>query len=560
MTVPDQTDASLARAASTGDLVAFEQLIRRHQDNLYRQAISYLGCFADSQDAVQDALCGAFERLPSLRDPEKVASWLRTLVRNRCLNILRARQRRNKAEALAEAAPVPSLKDTEPVDETVVHLLCLLPKASATAFRLHYMEGRTVDDIARTLETTPGSVKQRLYRARHQLRQEAIDMATTDADRLPDDFPARVIAHLIESGRCDRLHMRYDEAKEHLHHALEIQPDHPGALLELGRTYGPFGWPDDNQFGALERAARVAPDSLEVTCELAIACRQPGREDRLQAAHNRALDLSEHRLANRPDDIMALKIRARLLILDKAFGEAEHLLRRAVELSSSDQEACFWLARTLDHLDRRAEAQPLYERLCENGEGTFWTVSGHRQRATHLAFRGGDIERAVEHMEEVWRLTRWPNEAMNLIYFLGACERFDRILELYEMVQPERHHPREHATAGVAYAHRGRFEEAQAAWERVLETTGKTPIRAEASLHVARSCFELGQSDRAVGPLEIGMGLDLTDRDALAGKPSTPFWSVWTRWLVECLEALDSHGAPVIPLLDGVRQLAERRS
>ena len=552
MTAPNQTDTSLARAASNGDLVAIELLIRRHQDALYRQALGYLGCSVDAQDAVQDALCRAFERLSSLRDPEKVAPWLRTLVRNRCLNALRARQRRSDAEAQAEA-PSPAVHDTATVDGAAV-LLRSLPTASASAFRMHYLEGRSLDSVARTLGSTTGSVKQRLYRARKQLQQEAIAMATTDADRLPDDFPSRVVAHLIESGRRDRLHMRYDQAQEHFQQALEVEPDHPGTLLELGRTYHPFQWPEGSQFGVLERAARVAPDSLEVACELALACRQPGREDRLQAAHNRALALSEHHLANRPDDILALKIRARLLILDEDFEEAEQLLRRAVELDLSDQEACFWLARTMDHMDRRAEAQPLYERLCENGEGTFWTVSGHRQRATHLAFRGGDIERAVEHMEEVWRLTRWPNEAMNLIYFLGACERFDRITELYEMVQPERHHPREHATAGVAYAHKGRFEEAQAAWERALEATDKTPTRAEASLHLARCLFELGQPERAVDPLDTGMGLNLGDRHALAGNPSTPFWPVWTRWLVECLEALEEYDAPVSSLLEKARQ------
>ena len=165
--------------------------------------------------------------------------------------------------------------------------------------------------------------------------------------------------------------------------------------------------------------------------------------------------------------------------------EAEQLLRRAVELDPADQEAGFCLARVLDRMDRRDEAQPLYEQLCESAGDTFWAYAAHRQRATHLAFRAGDVEGAVEHMEVAWRLTGWANEAGNLIYFLGACERFERIQALYGSVRQEKHQPRVHATAGVAYVYTSRFEEAQAAWERALEATDEMPVRAEATLSPA---------------------------------------------------------------------------
>ena len=40
---------------------------------------------------------------------------------------------------------------------------------------------------------------------------------------------------------------------------------------------------------------------------------------------------------------------------------------------------------------------------------------------------------------------------------------------------------------------------------------------------------------------------------ALAASPGTPFWHVWTRWLVVCLQELDRHGAPVAGLLEAAR-------
>jgi RNA polymerase sigma-70 factor, ECF subfamily len=561
MTAPEPTDAALARAAANGDLAAFERLVHRHQQGLYRQAVGYLGSRADAEDSVQEVFCRAFERLPSLRELEKLGPWLRALLRNHCLNSLRARQRRAVAEGQADSGWV----DTTPppavlADGGASELLHELPGISAEAVRLHYLEGRSIREVAEALGTTPGSVKQRLYRARHQLKKEAIAMATTRADRVSDDFSARVIVHLIESGRQDRLHMRYPQAQAHFYQVLDMETDHPEALLELGRTYDPLGWPDDEQFSVLERAARARPDSLEVACELATACRMPGRQQRLPEVKEHALALSQRRLADRPDDIVALKTQARLLTGDGNHSDAEQLLRSVLEVCPDDPEARFWLARALDRMDRRAEAQPLYERICEDAEGTYWAYLAHRNRATHLAFRDGDIQRAVEHMEEVWRITGKANEAGNLIYFLGACERFDRVLQLYEHTWQDQRHSRVHATAGIAYSASGRPEPAKAAWERAIAGTEQTAVKAEASLHLARTLFDLGQPDLASECIDAGLKLDLSERRTLAQDPTTPFWIVWSRWLVGTLEALLADGArlsagaaPVAVLLEEVR-------
>jgi Flp pilus assembly protein TadD len=61
--------------------------------------------------------------------------------------------------------------------------------------------------------------------------------------------------------------MQYQDAATHLHQALNVEPDNPEALLELGRSYHPFEWPDEEQLGVLDRAARVVPESLEVATE-----------------------------------------------------------------------------------------------------------------------------------------------------------------------------------------------------------------------------------------------------------------------------------------------------
>ena len=99
MNTAGTSDDSLARAAAAGDVAACEALVERHQHQLYRDALGYLGSHDDALDAVQEALVGALRRFHQLREPVRVGSWLRTAVRNRSLNMLRDRRRRSDAHA-----------------------------------------------------------------------------------------------------------------------------------------------------------------------------------------------------------------------------------------------------------------------------------------------------------------------------------------------------------------------------------------------------------------------------------------------------------------------------
>ena len=107
---------------------------------------------------------------------------------------------------------------------------------------------------------------------------------TIEREDLPDDFPGRVVAHLLEKGRKDRLYMRYDEAKERFAQALSAAPEHPETLLEIGRTYDPMGWPTQKEVETLERALAAVPDSMEVHGALEMAYRQPGYRQKHEKA------------------------------------------------------------------------------------------------------------------------------------------------------------------------------------------------------------------------------------------------------------------------------------
>lgn len=446
MESPSTSDARLVAAALSGSLSAFETLVVRHQGHLYRHALSYLGAREEAEDVLQDSFIKAFDQLHELREPSRFSSWLSQMVRNFSLNRLRAKRRSQEAaRSAAEETDEPVYQD-EPVSASAClrELLSCLPEKGAQAFVLHYLEGYSIGQVARRVGATPSVIKQRLYRARQQLQKEVARMAKDDSSRheLPEGFEAQTIARLIEQGRESRLYMKLDEARKRFREVLDISPDHPQALAELGCTFDPISGPSPDEVETLERARDAAPDSIAVAVALTAAWATD--QVKQSEAIDKCVQLCQQRLADREDDAMALVAMAQMHLWKREFKEMELVSRRAVSVASEDQQCLNYLALSLARQKKWDEAFPLYEKMHETDGRTLWAYVALRQMATCLGFHRGDWESAVAAQEKVWRLTGNPNEAGNLIYFYGQAGMQDRARALFEEVKDHPHPQRVH--------------------------------------------------------------------------------------------------------------------
>ena len=178
-TRPVATDEVLVRRALTGDLSAFEQLVVRHRDVVYRVAARIVGD-ADADDVAQDAFLRAFNRLSSFRGESPFRSWLLRITHNAALNALARRPRAQpveSAEEMVEPAggavapvrtPVEQLEVSERRERLMVKIALLSPPHRAV-LALRDLEGLSYEEIAQVTETPLGSVKGRLHRARGEL-------------------------------------------------------------------------------------------------------------------------------------------------------------------------------------------------------------------------------------------------------------------------------------------------------------------------------------------------------------------------------------------------------
>src|SRR5436305_4769963 len=87
-------DRALLARHVDGDRAAFGELVRRHQDRLWRVALRTLGNPDDAADAVQDALVSAYRAAAAYRGEAAVTTWLHRIVVNACLDLVRRRNAR----------------------------------------------------------------------------------------------------------------------------------------------------------------------------------------------------------------------------------------------------------------------------------------------------------------------------------------------------------------------------------------------------------------------------------------------------------------------------------
>ena len=92
-------DLDLVHASKSGEVAAFEQLVKRYDSKLLRIAQSITHNREDSQDAVQEAFLKVYQNLAAFREDSKFSTWLIRITVNQSLMKLR-KQRATKEASL----------------------------------------------------------------------------------------------------------------------------------------------------------------------------------------------------------------------------------------------------------------------------------------------------------------------------------------------------------------------------------------------------------------------------------------------------------------------------
>lgn len=139
---------------------AFELLVQTELPQAYRTATLVLGDATEAEDAVQEAMVRAWQRIAQLRDPARAGAWFGRLLMNVCRD--RLRTRRSSPIAWLEP-PAGRPPDDFENREAVLRALAALPAEQRIAVVLRYYLDLSLVEIADRTRAPLGTVKTRLH-------------------------------------------------------------------------------------------------------------------------------------------------------------------------------------------------------------------------------------------------------------------------------------------------------------------------------------------------------------------------------------------------------------
>jgi RNA polymerase sigma-70 factor (ECF subfamily) len=172
-------DLQLVKRCQAGDISAFDSLVRRHKDEVYRLVCKMLGNGSEVDDAAQEIFLRAYRRIGRFRCQSSFSTWLTRIAVNYSINYLRNRksfrffpagvfshgeQRRSSVE------PQMAAEHAEKY-EKVYQAINLLSLKQRAVIILHYFEDHSCEEIAGILDCSIGTVKSRLFHARRALKK-----------------------------------------------------------------------------------------------------------------------------------------------------------------------------------------------------------------------------------------------------------------------------------------------------------------------------------------------------------------------------------------------------
>jgi RNA polymerase sigma-70 factor, ECF subfamily len=187
---PAESETTLVPGAGLGELDAFNLIILKYQDVLYRTALGILGREELAEDAVQESVISAYQHLDQFRGGS-LKSWLVQIVINKCYDAARRRQKHvtvslnemyddqdeNENEQLYarlqdQPASLETDVETRQMRDSIQACLSSLPVDFRIIVVLVDIEEISYVEASTVLNIPVGTVKSRLARARGQLRQK----------------------------------------------------------------------------------------------------------------------------------------------------------------------------------------------------------------------------------------------------------------------------------------------------------------------------------------------------------------------------------------------------
>lgn len=182
------TDPELTAVVLSGDKAAFEELVRRYRNDVFRLAYHFLRNREEAWDASQEIFIKAYRALSRFRGDAAMKTWLMRITANHCKDIFKKRRLKtvaiedvgdHHAAANSTASPDRALEAKE-TGAAIEQALEQLSHKHRSAFVLREYEGLSYEQMAEVMGCNMGTVMSRLHHARRKLRVALAQMGVLE--------------------------------------------------------------------------------------------------------------------------------------------------------------------------------------------------------------------------------------------------------------------------------------------------------------------------------------------------------------------------------------------
>lgn len=165
----------IIEAASLGDPQAQERLYKLYARAMYNICRRILGDEEEARDILQESFTDVFLKLPTLREKNTFSFWIKRIVTNNCINVIR--KRKMMMEELSETHDAVE-EERDDMDYTQIQAARImeeidhLPDGCRTVLSLYLFEGYDHKEIAQILSISESASKAQYCKAKARIRQQ----------------------------------------------------------------------------------------------------------------------------------------------------------------------------------------------------------------------------------------------------------------------------------------------------------------------------------------------------------------------------------------------------
>jgi len=166
----------LVERCKQGDSRSFAELYRKYAKAMYNTSLRIVNHTGDAEDVLQEAFTDAFRSLEEFHYKSTFGAWLKRIVINKSINLLRKRkmnlidiEKTNIGNLPDEDGP--NEQEMQMKVEDIKKAVALLPNGYRTVLTLYLFEGYDQEEIAEIMQVSHATVRTQYMRAKQKLLQ-----------------------------------------------------------------------------------------------------------------------------------------------------------------------------------------------------------------------------------------------------------------------------------------------------------------------------------------------------------------------------------------------------